>query len=53
VPEVEDDSIRELIFQNYRTVYSTRHPNEVVILAVVHGAMDLGRLSDREDWDIT
>lgn len=38
VPEVGVDSIRELIYSNYRIVYQVRN-EEIVILTVHHSAM--------------
>lgn len=53
VPEIADDSYRELIFQNYRIVYRPITPQRVVVLGVVHAAMDMERQIGRRDWDIT
>jgi toxin ParE1/3/4 len=46
VPEADDDTIRELIFQNYRIVYQQTE-NSVRILTVLHGARDASRLDPR------
>ena len=52
VPEISDDAYRELIFQNYRIVYRLTRSG-VVIIGVIHAAMDMERqISDRE-WDLT
>ena len=50
VPEAADEHIRELIYRTYRIIYrvSTHH---VSILAVIHGARDLGS-GDLMPWDI-
>jgi plasmid stabilization system protein ParE len=52
VPEFGKETLREVIFYDYRIVYSI--VNEVVtIVAVVHGAMDIIRKRERETWDLT
>ncbi|MCU1307780.1 MAG: hypothetical protein JWN45_2475 [Acidobacteriaceae bacterium] len=50
VPEADDDTIRELIFQNYRIVYQYRE-DAVRIVTVLHGARDLSQ-KDPKPWDI-
>jgi plasmid stabilization system protein ParE len=37
VPEVGDESLREVVYENYRVVYRVR-PDAVEILTVFHGA---------------
>jgi len=51
VPEANDPSIRELLFQNYRIMYRTESAR-IVILAVVHGARDWTQKQVRP-WDVT
>ncbi len=43
VPEWNQRSVRELLVQRYRLLYETT-PEEVHILAFLHGARDLTRL---------
>ena len=50
VPEAEDASIRELLFQNYRIMYRVESAR-VVILAVVHGARDWSQ-QEHKPWDV-
>ena len=52
VPEIADASYRELIFQNYRIVYRFV-ADQIVVLAVVDGAMDMERQIEERDWDVT
>ena len=52
VPELQDASCRELIFQNYRIVYRI-HDDRVTILGIIHGAMDMQRQVRDRSWDIT
>lgn len=52
VPEIRQDSYREVIFQNYRIVYRLL-VGRVVVIGVVHGAMDMGGQAKRRKWDIT
>ena len=52
VPEIGNASIRELQFQNYRIVYK-RDEDEVTVLAVLHGAMDIERQAAQREWDVT
>lgn len=50
VPESDDPDVRELLFQNYRIMYRVE-PERVLVLAVVHGARDLSRMTPRP-WEI-
>ena len=52
VPEIADASFRELVFQNYRIVYRTLG-DRIVVLGVLHAAMDLESQAERRAWDIT
>lgn len=52
VPEIGDDSYRELVFQNYRIVYRLLTTG-VVIIGVIHAAMDMERQVGDREWDIT
>lgn len=51
VPEFNDSSLREVIFQNYRIVYSIRPHDMVPILAVLHAARDFTQVFVSE-WEI-
>jgi plasmid stabilization system protein ParE len=42
VPEVGDQSIREIFVYSYRLIYEVK-PNEVRVLAFIHGARDYDR----------
>lgn len=44
VPELGLDSFRELLFHNYRLIYSVE-PDRVLILAIVHTKRDLSKRS--------
>ena len=49
VPESDDESIREVIFQNYRVIYQIRG-DVIGIVTVCHAAMDVARaLEDRDE----
>lgn len=50
VPEAEDETIRELLFQNYRIMYRVE-PDRVLILTVIHGSRDTLRLQPKP-WDV-
>ncbi len=50
VPELRRDDVRELLFQHYRIIYRL-DAERTEILAVVHGARDLGTLP-RLPWDV-
>ena len=52
VPEFERDDLREIFFHKYRIVYQIRN-NAVMIVAIVHGAMDIKKKREREPWDLT
>ncbi len=50
IPEIEDRSGRELIFQNYRILYRLK-PDRIDIAAVIHGRRDIRR-KIHERWEI-
>jgi addiction module RelE/StbE family toxin len=51
VPEYDEPTIRELIVGNYRLVYRVT-PDEIAVLAIVHGSRDLLRRLAGESWDL-
>jgi plasmid stabilization system protein ParE len=52
VPEFNDSNLREVIFQNYRIVYSVSVSQKTLpILAVVHSARDFTQ-SFLNEWEI-
>jgi toxin ParE1/3/4 len=48
VPEYDIDQIREVIEGPYRIIYHIK-PDQIDVLAVIHGAMDVFHSSDEED----
>ena len=48
VPEYDIDQIREIIEGPYRIIYHIK-PDQIDVLAVIHGAMDVLRSSDEDD----
>jgi plasmid stabilization system protein ParE len=50
VPEAEDETIRELIFQNYRIIYRVEQ-ERILVLTVIHGGRDLSRIEPKP-WDV-
>ena len=50
VPEAQDDAIREIIFQKYRSMYRIE-PTRIVILTVIYGGRDLSLVTP-EPWEI-
>jgi len=52
VPEFGDESLREVIFQNYRLIYRIAG-DRAGVLAVWHSAMDVTRAAQRRRWDFT
>ena len=52
VPEFGEENLREIFFHKYRIVYSIIDDN-VTILAIVHGAMDIKKNRERDPWDVT
>ena len=52
VPELGIAELREVVFHNYRIIYEPR-TDGVVVLAVMHGAMDFGTLAERRDWNLS
>jgi len=50
VPEADEETIRELLYQNYRIIY--RIKSELVeILTVIHGRRDVGSLKPAP-WEV-
>lgn len=50
VPEADVETIRELLYQNYRIIY--RIKNELIeILTVIHGSRDLGSFKPAP-WEV-
>jgi len=41
LPEVDDETIRELIYKNYRFVYQVLEKNQIRILTVFHSSKKL------------
>jgi toxin ParE1/3/4 len=50
VPEADEETIRELLYHNYRIIYRIRK-ELIEIVTVVHGRRDLGSL-DHAPWDV-
>jgi toxin ParE1/3/4 len=50
VPEAEDETIRELLFQNYRIIYRV-DAKRILILTVIHGGRDLNQ-QKLKPWDV-
>lgn len=50
VPEADDESIRELLFQSYRIMYRV-DVDRVLILTVIHGSRDISQVSPKP-WDV-
>jgi len=48
VPEYDIDQIREVIEGPYRIIYHIK-PDQIDVLAVIHGAMDVLRSSEEEN----
>lgn len=51
VPEAEDETIRELLFHNYRIIYRAE-ADRIMILTVIHGGRDLSK-QEPKPWDVT
>ena len=50
VPEVEEESIRELLLHNYRIIYRVE-ADRILVLTVIHGARYLSQKTAKP-WDI-
>ena len=50
VPEINDNDIREIFVKSYRLIYKIKE-NEVIILALIHGARDLESLWRKDQRD--
>jgi plasmid stabilization system protein ParE len=49
IPELDDDALREVIFQNYRIAYEVSG-DQVVVLGVIHSAIDFGGVARERGW---
>lgn len=50
VPEEKDESIRELLFRNYRIMYRAE-PQRILVLTIIHASRDLSQ-KEPKPWDI-
>ena len=50
VPEAADETIRELLFQNYRIMYRVE-TDRVLILTVIHGSRNIEQIQPKP-WDV-
>ncbi|MCM2357649.1 MAG: type II toxin-antitoxin system RelE/ParE family toxin [Geobacteraceae bacterium] len=50
VPEADDETIRELIFRDYRIMYRLEQ-RRVLVLTVIHGARDLEQ-REIKPWEV-
>ena len=50
VPEAEDETIRELLFRNYRIMYRVE-ADRVLVLTVIHGNRDISQRMPKP-WDV-
>lgn len=51
VPELENNALREVIYQNYRIIYRLRSDENVEILAVLHSARNFKK-AFYEEWEL-
>jgi hypothetical protein len=51
VPEFEIESIREVLFRDFRIIYQVAD-GACYIRSIVHGSRDLQRLIDPEEWEV-
>ena len=51
MPDLGIARVREVVFQNYRIMCEAR-TDGVVILAVMHGAMDFGAMAEGLGWSL-
>jgi plasmid stabilization system protein ParE len=52
VPDLGIARVREVVFHNCRIIYEARTEG-VVILAVMHGAMDFGTMAEPRGWNLS
>ena len=52
IPELDDQALREVIFQNYRIVYEFV-ADEVTVLGVIHAALDFQGTARSRSWYLT
>ncbi|MHB8125264.1 MAG: type II toxin-antitoxin system RelE/ParE family toxin [Desulfitobacteriaceae bacterium] len=49
VPEVDDESIREVVFYNYRIIYKLCDES-ILVLAIIHASRDLNNMKP-QPWE--
>lgn len=49
VPEIQSETIREILYSNYRIIYEIKD-TEIIIVSIVHGARDFKNIYP---WDVT
>jgi len=53
VPEVDDESIREVVLYNYRIIYKYKlFDKSILVLAIIHAAQDLNNMKP-QPWENT
>lgn len=51
VPEFDNEELREVIYHNYRIVY-TMKSKDIYVVSVTHSSMDLLNKSKKEKWEL-
>jgi addiction module RelE/StbE family toxin len=51
VPEAQDETIREILFHQYRIMYQLKNDKRILLLTIVHGSRDLTQRKPRP-WNI-
>ena len=51
VPEINDISIREIIFNNYRIIYRIENSKRILILGIIHATRDINNINPYP-WEV-
>ena len=51
VPEVDNENIKEIIFNNYRIIYRIEDFQNILILGIIHAAREIDKINP-QPWEI-
>ena len=51
VPEIDNENIKEIIFNNYRIIYRIEDFHNILILGIIHAAREIDKINSKP-WEI-
>lgn len=51
VPEINDISIREIIYNSYRIIYRIENSKKILVLGIIHATRDINNINPNP-WEI-